>query len=350
MIYSRINEGEAKLPSENSICQKYKVSRQTCRQALDLLIEENLIVRKQGSGTYIHPDLLADTKKSIAILVCESNEYIYPTLIKDIKTNLHKAGYESQIYITDNHASTERKILTSLLNERISGIIAEPVHSSLPTPNADVYEQIHKKRIPILFINGTYSNLPDYPYVRSDDTYGGYLAAKHLIGNNHTNICCILNRDDIKGCDRYLGIASAICDLGPDFNDRRFFWYSADDLSGLRHKRSIGFLSEFLKNHISNCSAIICQSDEIAFYLIKEMGKMGLRVPEDYSVISFDNSYLSDFGAIKLTTLAHSSHELAHTSAQSMIKLIKKHNVASTRLNWTLVCGSSDGYLLHSKS
>ena len=74
-----------KLPTEQEMCEKYGVSRQTIRQALMLLEEENLIIRIQGSGAYILPQADYLRKVKIVLLVAEENEYIYPQMISDWK-------------------------------------------------------------------------------------------------------------------------------------------------------------------------------------------------------------------------------------------------------------------------
>lgn len=344
IITDKIAQGDNKLPSESEICKKYKVSRQTCRQALSILMEEKLIEKRQGSGTFINPALLSDSTKKIAILISVSNEYVYPALIKYLQTGLNKAGYDTTVHVTGDLISAEREILSSLLSERISGIIAEPVHSSLPTPNIDLYERLREIGIPILFFNGSYPNLKDFPYIRSDDYYGGYLAAKHLIEKSHKNICAILNRDDCKGPERYLGITTSLCDYKTPIRDNNFIWYTSNDLKRLRQYQSLSFMKDYLNKILSDCSAIICQSDEIAYFLIKELEKNGYKIPEDYSVISFDNSYLSNFSSIGITGFSHNPHELGSATIKTILKLINKQGTTSmsSRLTWHLVNKSSD--------
>lgn len=74
-----------KLPSEQELCRRYHVSRQTVRQALNLLTQEGLIEKRHGSGSYItgHSANLSDDQ--IAILISDDSNYIYPGVLDDIQ-------------------------------------------------------------------------------------------------------------------------------------------------------------------------------------------------------------------------------------------------------------------------
>ena len=78
-----------------------------------------------------------------------------------------------------------------------------------------VKEEALKHGIPVLFLNGYYKDLADFPYVVTDDRQGGYDATKTLIRKGHTKIAGIFKYDDRQGHDRYLGYASALIDHGP---------------------------------------------------------------------------------------------------------------------------------------
>ena len=67
----------------------------------------------------------------------------------------------------------------------MDGLIAEAVKSGLPNPNLDLYRELEKMGIPVLFVNSYYRDL-DLPHVSLDDRKAGYLAARHLLECGHT--------------------------------------------------------------------------------------------------------------------------------------------------------------------
>ena len=127
-----------KLPSEQELCRRYHVSRQTVRQALNLLTQEGLIEKRHGSGSYItgHSSNLSDDQ--IDILISDDSNYIYPGVLNDIQGTLRKNHFSSQVHITKNETYEERKILTKLLSAPPRGIIVEGSRSYLPNPNLDL--------------------------------------------------------------------------------------------------------------------------------------------------------------------------------------------------------------------
>ena len=96
MTEKNIKSGIEKLPTEQELCSRYRVSRQTVRQALALLEKENLIVRRQGSGSYITGVSPDQRKNTVAVLISDDQEYIYPGVLRDICTELSENGFTPQ--------------------------------------------------------------------------------------------------------------------------------------------------------------------------------------------------------------------------------------------------------------
>ena len=82
--------GTKKLPTEQELMERYHVSRQTVRQALSILLAENLIQKRQGSGTYLSEQALspAHGSGSIAILTPFAGDATFPAMLWDIQTIL----------------------------------------------------------------------------------------------------------------------------------------------------------------------------------------------------------------------------------------------------------------------
>ncbi|MDE7021631.1 MAG: substrate-binding domain-containing protein, partial [Lachnospiraceae bacterium] len=100
-------------------------------------------------------------------------------------------------------------------------------------------------------------------------------------------------------------------------------------------------LSDFIQRNLKSCSAVICHNDGIACWLIKELSYAGRHVPEEISIVSFDNSYLSELSAPALTSLSHEPHEMASAAVSLLTKKMQGHNAVSLQLPWRLVERSS---------
>lgn len=340
LINQNTGNGIYKLPSEPSICGQYHVSRQTVRSALELLVKDGIIEKKKGSGSF-STGLTAENQR-IALLVTYEEEYIYPSLLTDVKNVLNHSGFSVRVYSTHNKVFTERKILEELLSSSIRGLLVEGSKTALPNPNLDLYEQLKAQGVSLLFLHGYYPAYADSVYVKDDNYYGGYLLGKHLLLENHRNLAGIFKSDDMQGPERYHGFLTAVRDFGTFLPDEQILWYTTEDLDALESKADTGFLSSFIKKKLKFCSAVVCYNDEIAYWLIKELAYAGLHVPGDLSVVCFDNSYLSELGPVRITSLSHKKHEMGTTAAECLLQMIQGAPVSSKELPFSLTVKGSD--------
>lgn len=340
LLLQNTGNGIYRLPSEHALCQQYHVSRQTVRAALRLLSDEGLIEKRQGSGSFSTGRSAGEN--IIGVVLNNADEYTSPALLTDMRSVLREKGYQIQVYSTCGKIAEERRILQALKAVPLRGLIAEGTHTSLPTPNLDLYEDLQSREISLLFLGGAAPNLPSPVCIREDNDYGGYLLAKHLIQKGHSRIAGIFKADDIQGPERYYGFLSALRDFHIPFSDEQILWYASSHLTALEKKSNTGFLTSFLRKNRYLYTAVICHNDEIAYWLIRELGYAGIRVPEDISVVSFDNSYMSDLGTVRITSLSHGEHRMGTVAARTILKMIQGESVSSETLPWRLIAKESD--------
>ena len=212
------------LPSEQELCRRYHVSRQTVRQALNLLTQEGLIEKRHGSGSYItgHSANLSDDQ--IAILISDDSNYIYPGVLDDIQGTLRKYHFSSQVHITKNETYEERKILTKLLSAPPRGIIVEGSRSYLPNPNLDLYRALQKKNCRFVFLHNYYQNFSQIPFVKDDNFSGSRQLTEYLLSQGHTAIGGIFHSDDLQGAERFQGFMETMRNQGLPVPDSRVGW------------------------------------------------------------------------------------------------------------------------------
>lgn len=335
--YSKIS----RLPTEKELCTSYGVSRQTVRQALSILEHEGLIERRQGSGAYatgLHPDA---SFNRIAILLPSDSDYTYARLRSDLQAPLTKEGFSVSFYLTGHSAAKERFILQHLQEIPLRGLIVDTVKSALPNPNLDLYEKLWAKQVATVFLHEPYENFPPRTVIADDNAGGGYLLGQYLIGQKHTKIGGIFRSDTRAGAERYFGFTGACAAAGIPWDDACLCWYSSAELLALQKKQDTGFLAGFVRQNLSSCTAVICQDDEIAYWLIKELDRAGRNVPEDVSVAGFDNSYLCEFSTPTLTSLSHKGESLAARATEALLLEIRGQSAVSASLRFELVVRGS---------
>lgn len=323
-LESRIKDGTYKpgdkLCSENKLCQMFSVSRNTVRHALNELESNGLLDSRRGSGTYVrkNPILLQKAAKNIAVGLTYLDDYIFPNILNGIYKILTQFGYSIILGITYNRPENEAQFLNSCLEKNVEGVLIEASRSAFFSANIPIFEKYAARNIPVVFLNAYYKHL-DCNYVIMDDRYGGYLAAMKLLNAGHRNIGGIFKYDDMQGRRRYEGFSTALRQNGVQLNEQRnIIWYTTENIDNIYSGKYDGKLLQ----RLHGCTAIVCYNDKIAVRAVSILLEHGYKVPDDFSIISFDNSSLSISGDIKLTTLTYDGEKLGEKAAQGLYQII----------------------------
>lgn len=317
-----------KLETEAQLSDRFSFSRQTIRQALGELEREGTINRIQGSGSYVKNASprreSAAGPGSVTIISSYTDSYIFPRILQPMVEVLQEAGYATRIMFTNNHRETEKRILAEMLRSgSVDPVIAEPVTSALPNPNLDMYRELKERGIPVIFFNTFYPGI-DIPHVSLDDVEAGRLVTDYLISLGHEKIGCILKNDDGQGIQRYKGYLKALAQAGLELDESLVCWVDTTDLrDSLRS-------SEWILRRIRECSAVFCYNDEVAYMLTELCQARQIRIPQDLSIVSVDNSRLTELNAVSLTSAAHPMEKLGEKTASNLLGLINGTNSDAT--------------------
>ena len=303
-IQSGILPPDSKLAIEDTLMEQYQAGRNTVRHAVALLEKEGLLIRKQGSGTYIRSQKREKTM-TIGVMATYLSEYVFPMMTA-------RLGYRFLIRSTRNRIDEERKLLQQFIDSPVDGLIIHASKSAFPNPNLELYQTLSNLNIPFLFLCTYYPNL-SAPAVTTDDFQGGYLAAETLIRQGHRHIAGVFKADDITGQKRYAGFLAAMRTYQLEIDDGCIFWYS----TGHRKRMFDGSWAE-----------AVYDTDQIAVPLMKLLLQKGKRIPEDIAMISFDNSSLARLAPVPLTSLDYDKQEIGRLAVQTLIGQIEQHDAA----------------------
>ena len=329
----RYNDGQP-LPTEQFLCQRFQISRQTVRRALSLLETEGLITRRQGSGSRLREPQSLPPQCSIAVVTTYISDYIFPSILRGMERVLTANGSAPLLFATQNQISTERKILHTLLAMKdLDGVLVEGSKTALPNPNLDLYEKLIEQGVRLVFFNGTYPELSSSPSVLADNYGGGKQLVTYLYGKGHRNIAGIFKNDDMQGTQRYAGYIQAMREFGLPLEDKHICWYTTETRKSFL---SAPFLDSVLSG-FQGCSAIVCYNDEIAIRVVNHLTKRGVRIPEEMAVVSFDNSQYSELASVHITSLSHSPQNIGELAANLMLRLLQGEKCQSETVPWRLV-------------
>ena len=301
-----------KLPSEAEMLQRYEVGRLTLRNALALLAEEGYLDKVQGKGTFVTEKRKGSAALNIEVLLDMSDTYFMSYYIRGISEVL--SDNHSNFIINDTRDSTE---LLCVLLEKIAihgaaGVIfqytrfqeEEPLRSRLHSA-IDTLTRLH---IPVLILDGMLEDI-DAACLTECEEEGGFLAAEHLCAFGHRR-CAFLNMEAHRdSMERLLGFQRGL----------QLFGRAAPTVIPVERSWEETLLAAVREG----VTGIFAYNDDTAFKCVLMLKKAGLRVPEDVSVIGFDDSHLAQACDPALTSLSHPKEKIGVRAAELMLQMIK---------------------------
>lgn len=324
-----VEHGE-KLPTEDEFITKYKVSRQTIRHALSQLVNEKVIYRIPGRGTFYANSSKPEspiTGNIISVIIPNITDYIFPSIIEGIGEVLRGTGYNILLFSTQRNFELEREALETSLNRHVFGVIIEPVKNTLPNPNYDLYRTLEERTMAVVALHGVSPNLPPMPTVLFDDQSAARELTQFTVDQGHKNIGGIFKLDDSQGTLRLKGFLDVLHGNSLPFTPRWLSFYTTDSQEYVVQSYC---QTVFLTEKISGPSAVVCYNDEIAVNLINHLGKQNISVPRDISILGFDDSPLADVGSVGLTTIHHPQRDFGKKAAQIILQIL--HGTYNSRL------------------
>ncbi|WP_079910842.1 GntR family transcriptional regulator [Paenibacillus sp. 32352] len=310
------------MPTEHEIAEQFQMSRQTVRQTFGVLEQEGWIYRVQGKGTFVSNPQTARKQQdvqTIGIITTYISDYIFPHIVRGAEAALRSKGYRMLLSSTDNDKDKERESLQMMMSQPLSGLIIEPTKSAEGNPNLSYYLTLNYHNIPFLMINETYPEI-NCPYIKVDDEAGGYLAAEHLIKLGHRNIAGFFKMDDLQGVNRLKGFIKAHQDYQIPLPPEAVIHYTTET----KAKKPFEAGLRMLNDQPNRPTAFVCYNDELAVMLLEATRQAGLSVPDEISIVGFDDSPLAVATEVKLTTLTHPKDEMGTLAAEMLMRIVEQ--------------------------
>jgi LacI family transcriptional regulator, repressor for deo operon, udp, cdd, tsx, nupC, and nupG len=339
-IKNRIKEGirdgsiKGKLPGERQLVKEFEASYMTVRKAISDLVDEGILHKNTTKGTFVSTSKMTPkTTYNIGFFLDESiKEGISSPYYSLIFNALEKEVKEKKYNLTLFSTFDDLNPLNS--QKKIDGVII----TCFPRLESKIQEL--KDFIPVILLDNTASD-KSIPSVTIDNFNSSREAVRYLNGLGHKRIAFITGLMDSAVCnDRYLGYADVMGNLGiridKDLVFKGDFSYESGEIGAEE------FLS--LKNPPT---AIVCANDSMAIGAMKVIQEKGLRIPDDISVIGFDDIKVSSRVFPSLTTLAAPVEEIASKTIDMLLSNIDgndleyKHIILPAKLIIRNSCGKA---------
>lgn len=301
------------LPSEYRMAEDFGVSRITMRQALAKLQKENYITRKRSYGTEVvySPQTKRD-EKAIAVLVVDITRPFFSEIVRGIQAVLDQKGYKLLLCDTKNINEKEKEYIAKYKN-LVAGFIIAPATGN---QNHTYYGQLLSEKIPFVFIDRYLSEF-NVPAVVSNNVKGGYLATRHLLELAHRKIAVLSEPEATSLLERIEGYKKALIEYGLVPEEKLIF-------TGKERGFENGYiLSQEMVKTYPDVTAVFCLNDDIAWGCLKGLYEVGIKVPEEFSVVGFDNMGFAEKLTPPLTTINQPKFQIGEKAAEILINKIE---------------------------
>ena len=183
--------------------------------------------------------------------------------------------------------------------------------------SADDLDSLLKSNIPSVFVDLDVVG-KNSTYVMSDNIQGAKDAVNYLVNIGHQKIGMITGEKMTKPAqDRLKGYKAAMNDNNLNYNNNWIIEGEFSEDGGYKSMKKLLSLD-------NKPTAIFCQGDNIAFGAIKAINESNYKVPDDFSIIGFDDIEISSYIEPKLTTIRQDKYKMGKTSAELLINMINK--------------------------
>jgi len=254
--------------------------------------------------------IVSGKTQSVGLLVPNLRSPFYVEIVEGIIDEISRHDYGLLIYKSEGKKDD---ILTRVFHDsKTDGIIA-----ITPRFREQSYLDSFQDRLPFVLINHRNTEI-DAPYICFNNFEGGYMAAKFLLGLGHKKIACLVGRQTSQSTrDRFAGFEKKLVETELPLNDQ---WIK---IKGEDFEESVApIIVNWAKQGIMP-TAIFAYNDLTALEVIAVLREQGYTVPEDVSVIGFDNIMMSHHSRPPLTSIDQSMARIGMMGARMLLDLIQ---------------------------
>ncbi len=277
------------------------------RQRVELAIEQlgyvpNALARQ----------LRSKRTEMLALVVSDISNPFFTTIARGVEDAASARGFAVMFCNTDESAEEESRYLRLLVERQVDGVLLVPAENA-----AASLRLLRTHKIPVVVIDRRASRRVDN--VRCDSEAGAYALASHLVGLGHRRIAVLTGRRGIStSVDRVAGVRRALADAGLEL-DESLVRYGGFNFGNLNLADGRLMARDVLAATDDPPTAIFAANNFIAFGAVRALRELGLKVPDDISVVAFDDLPAEWVDEPFLTVAAQPAYDIGRRAAEVMI-------------------------------
>ncbi|MDA8691830.1 LacI family DNA-binding transcriptional regulator [Candidatus Pseudothioglobus singularis] len=284
----------------------------------------NELVRKAAAELGYRPNVLARSlitgkSRMIGLVVAYLDNYFYPEALELLSSALQKKGYHVLIFMSGNKEGDIADAVDEILDYQVDGIIAASVSMS-----SDLAKRCTSAGVPVVLFNRTQDD-DRLSAVTSDNLQGGQKVARFLLAGGHKRIGYIAGWEGASTQrDREKGFTEELVRNGQELYAREVGNFNSDEARQAAR-------TMFSKQNFPD--AVFVANDAMAIAVIDVIRfELGLQVPEQVSVVGYDDVPISSWPAYDLTTVRQPANRMVAETVSILIESIENKTITARRI------------------
>ncbi|RKQ32515.1 LacI family DNA-binding transcriptional regulator [Oceanobacillus halophilus] len=266
--------------------------------------------------------LISKRTHTIGVLLPKISSMLMNEVIRGIEDTTHQNGSSVIVCHTESNGQKTMQYLQLLKDKQVDGIIFTSERLK-----EEYYQFVKKMEKPMVLLS-TESYDFSIPFVKVNDQHAAYTATEYLIKKGHRNIGMISGNpeDQVAGQPRINGFLQAMNNYQIPVSHEHVV---SED--GFSFEDGLKAFPRLIRQH-PDLTAIFAASDEIALGVISAAYEMNIKVPDQLSVIGYDNINIAQMSIPPLTTVAQPLYDMGEKATEMIFEMIEKNQTVESRI------------------
>jgi LacI family transcriptional regulator len=296
----------------------YRISDKTQERVLKAAKDYSYTPSKIARG------LKLSKTDTLGLIIPDISNPFFSDIASSIEREAYKKGYSLILCDSNEDQKMENELIELLRSHKVDGIIIAPIGTDYEN-----IKQTFNSGMPLVVIDRSFpeTNLPS---ITSDNYQGGYDAVNYMISMGHKKIFCIQGIPKSQpSLERVRGFKDALKNGNIHFDNNMIVGDDFSTDNGYRQTRILFSLDD-------PPTAIFALSNLIGLGVIKAVYEMGLKIPDNISLISFDEQPYSAFLGTPMTTVDQKKSEMGQLAVAVLLDYVKNKEYRKKAVNMTL--------------
>ncbi|WP_303315304.1 LacI family DNA-binding transcriptional regulator [Flavivirga abyssicola] len=291
-----------------------RVSKKTKKRILDKANELGYLRNSLASN------LRTNKTQTIAVVLPRVSRHFFATVIAGIEETAYEAGYNVIICQSLDNLKREKKIMNTLISNRVDGIMISIAMETTSYEHFEAYRDLEK---PIVFFDRPCA-LKDCYNIKIDNFQASYNATEHLISKGCRHIVHLSGSQDIELYrQRKKGYIEALIKHGIEVNPNYIFESNLSEQDGIASAKKI--------LELNTIDGIYSANDTSAISAIQYLKSQNIKIPEDIAVVGFNNDPISAVIDPSLTTINQPAFQMGKIASTLLLDQIN-NEFSSTKI------------------